>query len=104
MDAFALSIRQTLSSPYKDEAPKINAEGGWTYRYFQENQDISSRDAEYTNRGLIECMRAKVPIGVLRQIAPKPHSQYHILGLGLVKHWEKGFFFVEGLTPMKLGL
>src|SRR5690348_2491081 len=50
---YALSIRHSIQSPYKDRLPSVQQNGEWTYLYFQENTDISARDKEYTNRGLL---------------------------------------------------
>jgi hypothetical protein len=95
---FALSVRQTLSSPYNDKEPIIRSDGTWIYRYFQENPDPSKRDSEYTNKGLMACLREKRPIGVMRQISVKPRVQYKVLGLALVSGWEDGLFYLEGFS------
>src|SRR5688572_8415087 len=50
---YALSIRQSLDGPYPDRDPIYRSDGTWVYQYFQENDDIESRDKEYTNRGLV---------------------------------------------------
>jgi putative restriction endonuclease len=49
---FALSVRQTLDSPYADKEIERRADGSWVYPYFQENPDPSQRDREATNPGL----------------------------------------------------
>ncbi|MEH6699118.1 MAG: hypothetical protein V7672_10495 [Brevundimonas sp.] len=36
---YALSIRETLNSPYDDHDPVAAPDGSWTYRYFQERAD-----------------------------------------------------------------
>jgi putative restriction endonuclease len=100
--SYAVSVRENLKSRYKDEVPSVAPDGSWVYRYFQENEDISLRDSEYTNRGLLECMNARVPVGVLRQVSPKPNTRYQVYGLGLVTTWEKGFFTIVGLTPLPM--
>lgn len=96
---YALSVRQSLGGPYADKEPVQRADGTWSYWYFQENPDPQQRDAEYTNRGLMECLKDQVPVGVFRQIKPKPKPQYSILGLALVNDWEDGFFVLEGFSP-----
>jgi hypothetical protein len=50
---FALSVRQTLNSPYADKEVIERPDGSWVYPYFQENPDPSARDQEATNRGLM---------------------------------------------------
>ncbi len=99
---YALSIRQTLGGPYPDEDPLTRADGTWSYKYFQENPDPSKRDDEFTNLGLMACLRDGVPVGVMRQAAGKPHVQYDVLGLALVAGWDDGFFFFEGFGPTGL--
>jgi hypothetical protein len=96
---YALSVRQTLGSPYADREPVTRADGTWVYAYYQENPDPASRDTEYTNIGLMQCMRDRVPVGVMRQVRPKPFVRYQVLGLALVSGWDGGYFFLEGFSP-----
>jgi hypothetical protein len=96
--SYALSVRQSLSSPYEDREPIIRQDGSWVYAYFQENADPSQRDHEYTNVGLMECMKDGVPVGVFRQIATKLASRYRILGVAIVTGWDAGYFFLEGFS------
>ncbi|WP_197062749.1 HNH endonuclease signature motif containing protein [Bosea sp. UNC402CLCol] len=93
--AYALSIRQTLSSPYADKEVVSRADGSWLYPYFQENSNPNARDQEATNRGLMMCLRDGVPIGVMIQTKPKPGVEYLVMGLGLVVDWQDGYFIVE---------
>ena len=95
---YALSVRQSLSGPYPDKDPDIRPNGTWTYHYFQENTDPSKRDSQYTNRGLMDCMRDGVPVGVFRQVSTKPSARYRILGLAAVVGWEAGYFHLEGFS------
>lgn len=95
---YALSIRQSLGGPYKDEEPVIHADRTWSYAYFQENTDPAARDTEYTNRGLVACWRDEVPVGVLRQVSEMPDVRYVILGIALVTGWENGYFYLEGFS------
>ena len=87
---YALSVRQTLSGPYADRDPVFRTDGTWSFSYYQENPDPSARDTEYANRGLMACLRDKVPVGVMRQISGKPQVRYHILGVALVAGCEAG--------------
>ena len=96
---YALSVRQGIGGQYSDTDPEIRSNGTWSYLYFQENIDPSQRDSQYTNRGMVDCMRDSVPVGVLRQVSGKPSPKYRILGLALVARWEAGYFFLEGLSP-----
>jgi putative restriction endonuclease len=93
---YTLSVRQTLNGPYADKEVIHRSDGSWLYPYFQENPDPSQRDREVTNRGLMKCMEAGVPVGVLIQTKPKPGVEYHILGLARVIDWKGGYFFLEG--------
>jgi putative restriction endonuclease len=94
----ALSIRQSLGGRYPDRDPVQREDGSWIYAYFQENPEATARDDEYTNVGLMACWRDQVPVGVMRQTAPKPRSRYRVLGLAFVTGWDGGYFFLEGTT------
>lgn len=94
---YALSVRQSLDSPYADQDPIIDDQGRWLYRYFQESKDATARDAEYTNRGLMACLQDGVPVGVVIQMARKPSPRYEVLGTGLVEAWEQGYFPIRQL-------
>ena len=91
---YALSICQALKSPYADYdyEPVYDADGSWTYLYFQDNEDLAMRDKEYTNVAVMECIRDQVPIGMMRQVQGKPNVRYNVLGLAYVTGWENGFF------------
>jgi putative restriction endonuclease len=95
---FALSVRQTLNSPYADLAVERRPNGGWVYPYYQEGQDPSERDRAFTNRGLMKCMQDQVPVGVLIQHNAKPNVHYDVLGLALVSDWQDGYFILEGFS------
>lgn len=92
---YALSIRQTLNSPYADKEIVSRPDGSWLYPYFQENPDPTARDQEATNRGLMNCLRDGLPIGVMIQTKPQPGVQYLVMGLGLVVDWKDGYFIIE---------
>lgn len=99
---YALSVRQTLGGPYPDKDPVVRPDGTWLYAYFQENDDPNARDQEYTNRALMACLRDRVPVGVMRQVSPKPNVRYRVLGLALVTSWDGGYFYLEGFSPQGL--
>lgn len=91
-----LSVRETLSSAYADEKPVEHADGSWTYRYFQEGADPTSRDRDFTNRAMLACADDGVPVAVLRQTAASPTSKYRVLGLARVGQWSEGYFTLHG--------
>jgi len=93
---FALSVRQTLNSPYADKEVIRRTDGSWVYPYFQENSNLSDRDKEATNRGLLKCLAEKMPVGALLQVKPKPGVDYVVLGLASVTEWKDGYFILEG--------
>ena len=97
---YALSIRINLGSPYEDGLPVPTAGGGWLLSYHQERADPAERDTMFTNRGLMECIADRVPVGVLRERkAIGRHSQYEVLGLAVPVRWSDGYFFLESLNP-----
>ncbi len=95
---YALSVRQTLSSPYADKELIRRPDGSWIYPYFQENPIPSERDKAATNRGLMKCMEDGAPIGALLQTKPKPGVEYAVLGLAIVTEWKDGYFILEGFS------
>lgn len=93
---YALSIRQTLKSPYPDHEPIRRPDGTWTYMYFQEGESPND-DTLFTNRALKHCMEDGIPIGVARQKSAKPNpTTYEILGIAKVTNWKDGFFQLDG--------
>lgn len=95
---YALSVRQTLKSPYYDHDPIRRLDGTWTYMYFQEGVPLDD-DQLFTNRGLKRCMEDGVPVGVALQQSAKPDpTRYEILGIAKVTNWKDGFFQLDGYT------
>jgi len=95
---YALSVRQGLRSRYPDREPVVRNDGTWVYPYYQENDDPDARDTEYTNVAMMECLRDRVPVGVMRQMKSKPGVRYLVLGVALVSSWDGGYFFLEGFS------
>jgi putative restriction endonuclease len=75
--------------------------GGWLLEYHQEGPDPAARDAMFTNRGLMQCIADRVPVGVLREQGParRHAAQYDVLGLALPVRWSDGRFYFESLNP-----
>jgi len=97
---YALSIRINLGSTYEDGVPVPTPGGGWVLRYHQEGTDPAYRDRMFTNRGLMQCITYRVPVGVLREVGPAGHrSRYEVLGLAIPVRWSEGFFYLESLNP-----
>jgi hypothetical protein len=103
---YALSIRINLGSPYGDGVPMPTPGGGWLLSYHQENADPAARDTMFTNRGLMQCITDRVPVGVLREWVPAGRrSQYGVLGLAMPVRWSDGRFFFQSLRfAMPLGV
>ncbi|MDR5820441.1 HNH endonuclease signature motif containing protein [Caballeronia sp. LZ043] len=89
---YAVSVRQSLQSPYADHELDTRPDGSWSYRYFQEQLDPEKRDSQFTNRALLACKADGIPVGVLRQVKAKPQPRYKILGLASVHDWKDGYF------------
>lgn len=89
----ALSVRLTLDGPYPDDHYSLDG-GEWELQYSQEGSDGDY----FTNKALLACMRDQIPIGVLKQTKSKPHSQYLVLGLGMVKDFTNGKFTISSYS------
>jgi hypothetical protein len=100
---YALSVRESLNGPYPDREPSFRSDGSWTYPYFQEQPDPNVRDSRYTNRALLACQRDEIPVGVIRQVEPRPNPKYKVLGLAMVSDWKDGYFLLEGLKQASRG-
>lgn len=96
---YALSVRQTLNSPYADKSPLRAADDSWTYEYYQEGHSVEDRDKHATNRSLIDCSEDDVPVAVLFQERAKPTARYRVLGLAKVMGWKGGYFTLQGYRP-----
>src|SRR5690242_12761692 len=92
---YALSIRQTLDSPYPDEDPIFWPDGTWSYRYHQEGLG-GLPTSDYTNRALARCIEDHVPVIVFRQEAAGSQLMYRLLGVALVTGWQNGLYSLEG--------
>ncbi|HWO83938.1 MAG TPA: HNH endonuclease [Solirubrobacterales bacterium] len=95
---YALSVSQRIGSTYDDDLVEL-AEG-WSgpARYHQEGPTtVDAPFPRYPNEGLFQCMKDKVPVGVLVQISKVP-SIYTVIGLARVADWEEGSFL---LVPAK---
>ena len=89
---YAQSIKSTKDGTKKDSIEKKKI---FTIKYFQENKNIKERDTEYTNLGLKKCMRDSVPVGIIKQLEKKPNSKYQIIGAGIIKKWDNGYYHIN---------
>lgn len=89
---YALSIRETLKSPYLDSAVTNLPNGNWVYRYHRQDK---GGHAAHNNDSLIRCMQDDIPVGVAIQQTPKPNVTYWIAGLGRVSEFDGNWFTVE---------
>lgn len=94
---YALSVRINVNSPYADGEVRTRDDGSWFFDYHQENPDPAKRDKQYTNRGLMACLRDTVPVGVLRErrVATGARPEYDVLGLAIPVDWRDGYFIFE---------
>ena len=92
---YALSIRMTKDGPYEDKIENNEENKVLTIKYFQENKDIRERDTEYTNLGLKKCMIDNVPIGIIKQLEKRPNSKYQVIGTGIIKKWDNGYYHIN---------
>jgi putative restriction endonuclease len=97
---YALSIRVNVGSRYDDGTPVPTPGGGWLLSYHQEGASRADRDRLSANRGLMQCIEDRVPVGVLQALGPARHrSQYQVLGLAMPVRWADGHFFLQSLDP-----
>ena len=94
---YALSIRQTLGGPYPDHEVEQLPDGSWQYKYYQEILDVDEGAKAFTNRGLAECLKDAIPVGVLIQKVLKPRVLYLVQGLAFVNGWGDGYFDLSGI-------
>ncbi|MCC4790053.1 HNH endonuclease [Vibrio splendidus] len=98
---FALSVKQTLSSPYADELPVYDEDGNWSYKYYQEGEPNSKADNYATNQGLNYCKLNNIPVVVCIQEAKKPQPvTYKIVGIGRVASWKDGIFTIQSINTL----
>ncbi len=96
---YALSIRQTLESVYKDTTIHHYPDDSWSYQYFQEGKNGTNDDNLFTNRALVNCMKDQIPVGVLIQTQRKPDTtKYRVEGIAFIVGWENGCFLLRSVT------
>jgi Predicted restriction endonuclease len=93
----AVSVRINVDSRYPDGEVITRPDGSWFFAYHQENPDPSRRDDEYTNLGLMACIRDRVPVGILREReeTASGRTQYDVLGLAYPVLWKEGYFYLD---------
>jgi hypothetical protein len=94
---YALWIRQTRRGAYPDRDPDLRPDGSWTYLYSPESQEGKLDETLATYKGLRECIRDGVPVGVFRQTTDiGGRTAYRVLGLASVVDLREGHFIVRG--------
>lgn len=99
---YALSVVQTHKGVYDDRDPLFYEDGTWRYFYHQQGktvEDFKDPTRLYANAGLFECMRDRVPVGVV--IPAVNGAGYQVLGLAMVESYSSGYF--ELIGPVRLG-
>lgn len=89
-----LSIKIIPAGRYPDEEPTLQ-DGRLRFRYHQEEPKGADPATYFTNLGLRNALLDRVPIGVVRQVKPKPGPLYEVLGLGQVADWQGKFFTID---------
>lgn len=94
---YAVSVRINLDSRYPDGEVIPRPDGSWFFAYHQENPDPKRRDDEYTNLGLMACIRDQLPVGILRERAGSAsgRTEYDVLGLAYPVLWNDGYFYLD---------
>jgi putative restriction endonuclease len=96
---YALSIKQTVKSAYKDATIHRYPDGSWSYQYVQEGKNGPEDDNLFTNRALANCMKDQIPVGVLIQTQKKPETvKYRVEGIAFIVGWENGYFLLRSAT------
>lgn len=95
---YALSVRQSIDSPYSDREPVARGDGTWYWLYYQEGGEPAERDSRFPNRGLMSCIKDEIPVGVFRENQSGASGAYHFLGIAVVSGWEEGYFLLEGFS------
>ena len=36
-----------------------------------------------------------VPIGIIKQLEKKPNSKYKVIGTGIIKKWDNGYYHIN---------
>jgi hypothetical protein len=93
----ALSVRQAINSPYPDKEIVFQDDGSWEFEYFQEGDDPTAWQKDFTNVALMQNIANRVPVAVVRQTKLKPNPLYHVMGLAVVTGWRNGYFTLQSL-------
>ena len=97
---YALSLRIAFSDRYGD-GPDFAADGTWKLLYHREVRTNQRNPQSYkTNRGVVNCLKDGVPIGVVQQVPTESNVAYRVFGLGIVTDHDDRFFVVEGPTNL----
>ena len=93
----ALWVRQTKRGVYPDKEVVPQSDGSWEYLYSPEGRGGRIDLNLDTNKGLLQCMKDRVPIGVFRQVDSEGgKTRYRVLGLAYVEKLEGDHFVLRG--------
>lgn len=96
----ALSVTSTRSSSYGDGRPLSEPDGSWVFPYAAHAGGDGSGMESRWNRGLANCLRLHVPVGVMSEVG---HGRYHIWGLAYVDDYQPSTSFFTLHGPVSLG-
>ncbi len=91
----ALSVTVKRDSSYGDGKPISEEDGTWLLPYAAHaGADGTGLESRW-NRGLLECMRSRIPVGVLLEVGA---ATYRNLGLAFVEEYDPnaGYFLLHG--------
>ncbi len=94
---YALWIRHTNKGIYPDKEIEYLPDGSWTFYYAPEGKNGISDLTLGTNRGLLNAMEDKVPIGVfVQKEIPGTGATYEVMGLAYVDSYDESHFVIRG--------
>lgn len=94
---FALSVRVLSNGHYEDKDVEHRSDGSWVCQYHKEHDNLTNKELNARNRGMLRCMEENIPIGFMVRETVKP-ATYFNLGLGFVVDYSEPYFTIEGVS------